>query len=51
MAEKSAKTGKIIGRFVARKSGNSLSLTIPSEAGVEAGKEFVLVVQDDGSLV
>lgn len=51
MAEKSAKTGKIIGRFVARKSGNSLSLTIPSEAGVEAGKEFVLVVQVDGSLV
>lgn len=51
MAEKVEKQGKIIGRFVARKSGNSLSLTIPAEVGVEAGKEFVLVAQDDGSLL
>lgn len=51
MVEKVEKQGKIIGRFVARKSGNSLSLTIPAEVGVEAGKEFVLVAQDDGSLL
>ncbi|ETY73016.1 AbrB/MazE/SpoVT family DNA-binding domain-containing protein [Lactiplantibacillus fabifermentans] len=51
MTEKSTNAGKIIGRFVARKSGNSLSLTIPAEVGVEAGEEFVLVAQDDGSLL
>ena len=51
MTEKSTNPEKIIGRFVARKSGNALSLTIPAEVGVEAGEEFVLIVQDDGALL
>ncbi|KRM40422.1 hypothetical protein FD47_GL002826 [Lentilactobacillus parafarraginis DSM 18390 = JCM 14109] len=41
---------RVLGEFSTRKTGNSLTLTVPKAAGVPAGKRFVLVAKDDGTL-
>lgn len=41
---------RILGRFTTRRSGNSLSLTVPADAGVNEGQEYLLVIADDGTL-
>lgn len=42
---------RILGEFSTRKTGNSLVITVPKNAGVPIGKKFTLVVKEDGSLV
>lgn len=44
------KSERILGEFTTRKIGNSLTLTVPQTAGIPAGKRFVLVEKDDGTL-
>jgi len=41
---------RVLGEFSARKTGNSLVITIPQSAGVSEGKKFTLLVKNDGSL-
>lgn len=41
---------RVLGRFTTRRSGNSLSLTVPADAGVNEGQEYLLLVDDDGTL-
>ncbi|ANZ61125.1 hypothetical protein AYR62_10545 [Secundilactobacillus paracollinoides] len=48
MATKS--TEKILGEFATRRTGNSLTLTVPKSAGVPEGKKFILVSKDDDTL-
>lgn len=48
--KKNQHTGHVAGNFVTRKSGNSLSLTVPSDAGIPEGKEYVLTIMEDGTL-
>lgn len=44
------KTERVLGEFSTRKTGNSLTLTVPQTAGIPAGKRFVLVAKDDDTL-
>lgn len=41
---------RVLGEFVTRRSGNSLSLTVPADAGIPEGKKYVLVVTGDDTL-
>ncbi|MFD0898238.1 type II toxin-antitoxin system PemI/MazE family antitoxin [Loigolactobacillus binensis] len=41
---------KSLGLFSTRKTGNSLTLTVPRTSGVSAGQEFELIKEDDGTL-
>lgn len=41
---------KTLGTFTVRKTGNSLSLTIPKELGVVSG-DIYLLTENDGTLV
>ncbi|QUS97945.1 hypothetical protein [Lacticaseibacillus paracasei] len=41
---------RVLGRFTTRRSGNSLSLTVPADAGVNEGQEYLLLVDDEGTL-
>ncbi|KRL20322.1 hypothetical protein [Lentilactobacillus kisonensis] len=50
MQKREKQSGRIAGSFVARRSGNSLSLTIPADAEVKEGAEYVLEILDDGTL-
>lgn len=45
------KQGRVLGKFVTRKSGHSVILTVPAETGIKPGQEYTLRVQDDGSLL
>ncbi|WP_035181146.1 hypothetical protein [Lentilactobacillus farraginis] len=41
---------RVLGEFTTRRSGNSLSLTVPASAGIPEGKKYVLVLTDNGNL-
>lgn len=42
--------GRVLGEFVTRHSGNSLSLTVPAGAGIPEGKKYVLEITDEENL-
>ena len=50
MVDNKKASGHVAGNFITRKSGNSLSLTVPSDAGIPEGKEYVLTIMEDGTL-
>ncbi|GHP13302.1 hypothetical protein YK48G_07270 [Lentilactobacillus fungorum] len=43
-------TERVLGEFATRRTGNSLTLTVPKSAGIPAGKRFVLIIKEDGTL-
>ncbi|WEV39669.1 hypothetical protein OZX56_00760 [Lactobacillus sp. ESL0684] len=42
---------KDLGNIIARKTGNSVSLTIPAKAKVKVGQKFKLVQEDSDTLI
>lgn len=42
---------RILGEFTTRRTGNSLSLTVPAGSGVLGGQKYLLVMEADGTLV
>lgn len=47
---KKDKKERILGEFKTRKTGNTLTLTVPSSAGKSAGEKFLLVAKPNGTL-
>ena len=45
------KKARVLGEFTARKTGNSLSLTVPVGSGVSEGQKYLLVMEADGTLI
>lgn len=41
---------RVLGEFITRRSGNSISLTVPASAGIPEGKKYVLLITDEGNL-
>lgn len=42
---------RVLGEFTTRKTGNSLSLTVPVSAGIAEGQKYLLVLEEDGTLI
>ncbi|WP_054680039.1 AbrB/MazE/SpoVT family DNA-binding domain-containing protein [Lacticaseibacillus sharpeae] len=42
---------EVLGTFTVRRTGNSLSVTLPSSAGLKEGTQVVLTKNADGKLV
>lgn len=47
----SANNPRVLGEFTTRKTGNSLSLTVPVSSGVPEGQKYLLTVEEDGTLI
>lgn len=46
-----ANNPRFFGEFTIRKTGNSISLTVPVGSGVPEGQKYLLMVEEDGALI
>ncbi|WP_125582232.1 hypothetical protein [Levilactobacillus cerevisiae] len=46
-----ANNPRVLGEFTTRKTGNSLSLTVPVGSGISEGQRYLLMMEEDGTLI